>query len=159
MGKGSVHPACTYVHVKGVEFGKGSGNEDPVFNVCCSCVTHLLRNLSGSSPFTVDSSGFTPLHYAASSGHKMAIQMVSTITEGGCPKGCGMRSPWSFLAFGLCTRRHLGYSCRRYQDHTPSSCCELVCACTHVEVTIVCAGVSWTFWCPGGTVVQVPGLY
>lgn len=39
-------------------------------------MTHLLRNLSGSSPFTVDSSGFTPLHYAASSGHKMAIQMV-----------------------------------------------------------------------------------
>ena len=101
------------------------------FNICCSCVTHLLRNLSGSSPFTVDSSGFTPLHYAASSGHKMAIQMVSTITEGVCPKGCGMRSPWSFLAFGLCTRRHLGYSCRRYQDHAPSSCCEFVCACVH----------------------------
>ena len=36
---------------------------------------------------------------------------------------------------------------------------EFVCACTHVEVTIVCAGVSWRFWCPGGTVVQVPGLY
>ena len=42
-----------------------------------SCVTHLLRNFTGSTPFTPDSSGFTPLHYAASYGHKMAVQMAS----------------------------------------------------------------------------------
>ena len=43
----------------------------------CSCVTHLLRNFSGPTPFTTDTNGFTPLHYAASYGHKMAVQMVS----------------------------------------------------------------------------------
>ena len=43
-----------------------------------SSVTHLLRNFSGSSPFTVDVNGFTPLHYSANSGHKMAVQMVHT---------------------------------------------------------------------------------
>ena len=43
-----------------------------------SCVTHLLRNLNGNSPFPVDIDGYTPLHYAASHGHKMAVQIVST---------------------------------------------------------------------------------
>ena len=42
-----------------------------------SCVTHLLRNLNGNSPFPVDIDGYTPLHYAASHGHKMAVQIVS----------------------------------------------------------------------------------
>ena len=41
-----------------------------------SCVTHLLRNLNGNSPFPADSDGYTPLHYAASHGHKMAVQIV-----------------------------------------------------------------------------------
>ena len=42
-----------------------------------SCVTHLLRNFAGSSPFTTDINGLTPLHYAACYGHKMAVQMVN----------------------------------------------------------------------------------
>ena len=40
-------------------------------------MTHLLRNLNGNSPFPVDIDGYTPLHYAASHGHKMAVQIVS----------------------------------------------------------------------------------
>jgi len=41
-----------------------------------NCVTHLLRNFTGATPFTPDNSGFTPLHYASSYGNKMAVQMV-----------------------------------------------------------------------------------
>ena len=48
-----------------------------VYICTCSCVTHLLRNFTGSSPFTPDVNGLTPLHYAAYYGHKMAVQMVS----------------------------------------------------------------------------------
>ena len=49
-----------------------------------SCVTHLLRNFTGATPFTPDSSGFTPLHYAALYGHKMAVQMASHCTAATC---------------------------------------------------------------------------
>ena len=48
------------------------------FELIFSCVTHLLRNLNGNSPFPVDIDGYTPLHYAASHGHKMAVQIVNT---------------------------------------------------------------------------------
>ena len=44
-----------------------------------SCVAHLLRSFTGSTPFTADSNGFTPLHYAANYGHRMSVQMVYTI--------------------------------------------------------------------------------
>ena len=49
-----------------------------------SCVTHLLRNFTGATPFTPDSSGFTPLHYAALYGHKMAVQMASHCKAATC---------------------------------------------------------------------------
>ena len=42
-----------------------------------SCISQLLRNLGGGNVvFTADALGYTPLHYAASYGHKMAVQMV-----------------------------------------------------------------------------------
>ena len=45
-------------------------------------VTHLLRNFTGSSPFAADNTGFTPLHYASSYGHKMAVQMLLDYAPG-----------------------------------------------------------------------------
>ena len=47
-----------------------------------SCVTHLLRNFTSSSPFLVDSAGFTPLHYASNYGHKMAVQILLDYAPG-----------------------------------------------------------------------------
>lgn len=41
------------------------------------CVEHLLRNRANASK--KDKHGFNAIHYAAVNGHKLAIEMVSTL--------------------------------------------------------------------------------
>ena len=86
-----------------------------------SCVTHLLRNFTGATPFTPDSSGFTPLHYAALYGHKMAVQMASHCKAATHDSYKIVNTPMFLLcvAIGLCPWRQPGYCCLRHQNHTP----------------------------------------
>lgn len=47
-------------------------------SVPCRCVEHLLRNRANASKR--DKQGYSPVHYAASRGHKLALEMVQCIT-------------------------------------------------------------------------------
>ena len=45
----------------------------------CRCVEHLLRNRANASKR--DKQGYSPVHYAAVRGHKLALEMVQLITS------------------------------------------------------------------------------